>query len=62
MKRDPLPAGTLFIEIRGVYDGWSVAELPDGTLLNRWEESDGRRYQETEDFIKQYRAMKEKLP
>lgn len=23
-------------EIRGVYDGWSILVLKDGTLLNRW--------------------------
>ena len=24
------------IELRGVYDGWSVQVLMDGTLVNRW--------------------------
>jgi hypothetical protein len=24
------------IELRGVYDGWSVAVLKDGTRVNRW--------------------------
>lgn len=24
------------IELRGVYDGWSIAVLTDGTLVNRW--------------------------
>ena len=25
------------IEIRGIYDGWSVAEMRDGSYLNRWD-------------------------
>lgn len=31
------------VELRGVYDGWSVAMLEDGTAWNRWgnEEQDG---------------------
>ena len=41
---------TLFIEIRGIYDGWSVKQLPDGTLANRWPVGD-RRYQPTQDWI-----------
>ena len=24
------------IELRGVYDGWSIAVLKDGSLVNRW--------------------------
>lgn len=24
------------IELRGVYDGWSIAVLKDGRMLNRW--------------------------
>ena len=34
------PEGTILIEIRGLYDGWSVAKLPDGTLVNRWPKCD----------------------
>lgn len=41
----------MLYEIRGVYDGWSVAEYEDGTLINRWDESDGR-YIPTEKFIR----------
>lgn len=26
------------IELRGVYDGWSVAVLKDGTHVNRWKD------------------------
>ncbi|TWI04853.1 hypothetical protein IP90_00993 [Luteimonas cucumeris] len=44
------PDGTILIEIRGIYDGWSVAKLPDGTLVNRWPEDD-RRYASTQDWI-----------
>lgn len=28
------------IELRGVYDGWSVAVLADGTPVNRWSTRD----------------------
>lgn len=31
------PEGTILIELRGIYDGWSVAKLPIGELVNRWE-------------------------
>lgn len=38
------------IEIRGIYDGWSVAKMKDGTLVNRWPEDD-RRHKPTQDWI-----------
>jgi hypothetical protein len=54
------------IEIQGLYDGWSVALLTDGTMVNRWEEylggtDDGyyndayyrRKYQATQEWILQ---------
>lgn len=41
----------MLYEIPFVYDGWSVAEYEDGTLINRWDESDGR-YIPTEKFIR----------
>ena len=44
------PEGTIFIEVRGIYDGWSVAKLPDGTFVNRWKE-DGRRKERTQEWI-----------
>jgi hypothetical protein len=47
------PEGTIFIEIRSVYDGWSVAKQPDGTLVNRWPEGD-RRHVETRVWMDQY--------
>ena len=56
---------TLFIEIRGIYDGWSVKQLPDGTLVNRWPVGDCR-YQPTQDWINQqgqsYTSNVEDLP
>ena len=46
------------IELRGVYDGWSIAVLHDGSLVNRWAEPDGtpragyeRRFKATEDAL-----------
>lgn len=39
-----------FIELRGVYDGWSIAEMKDGSYTNRWAETD-HRYKRTQDFI-----------
>ena len=38
------------VEIRGIYDGWSVAKMKDGMLVNRWEPDDWR-YQATQDWI-----------
>lgn len=40
----------IYIEIRGIYDGWSVAKMKDGTLVNRWPEDD-RRHKPTQDWI-----------
>lgn len=39
-----------FIELRGVYDGWSIAKMKDGSYTNRWAETD-HRYKRTQDFI-----------
>lgn len=36
------PEGTIRIEIRGIYDGWSVARPPSGELVNRWPVDDSR--------------------
>lgn len=45
----------MLIEIRGVYDGWSVAVLKDGRIYNRWANSKGwfgeSRWIPTEDYI-----------
>lgn len=40
----------VFIEIRGIYDGWSVAKMKDGTLVNRWP-GDDRRHKPTQNWI-----------
>lgn len=38
------------IEVRGIYDGWSVARMKDGTLINRWAPED-RRHASTQEWI-----------
>lgn len=32
----------ILIEIRGIYDGWSVAKMKDGSYRNRWSADDPR--------------------
>ena len=54
------PLGTVFIEIRGIYDGWSVAELPDGTLINRWEPTESR-YMPTQKWIDEQGSQNEPI-
>lgn len=44
------PDGTTMIEIRGIYDGWCAAQLPDGRYVNRWPEED-RRHKATQEWI-----------
>ena len=39
-----------YIEIRGIYDGWSVAVMKDGWMLNRWPPDD-RRHAATQAWI-----------
>jgi len=46
------------IELRGVYDGWSVARMTDGSLRNRWANEDGtpregyeRRFEAAQKYI-----------
>ena len=53
MSNDIYPEGTVFIELRGVYDGWSVAQLLEGEMINRWIEKD-RRYQATQNYIDKF--------
>ena len=50
MTENDFPEGTTLIEIREIYDGWSVAKLPDGTLINRWDKGT-RRYVATQQWI-----------
>lgn len=52
------------IELRGVYDGWSIAVMKDGSLVNRWAKDDGsaakgyeRRWAATEEAIGNMRAV-----
>lgn len=52
------------IELRGVYDGWSIAVLKDGALVNRWADDNGapldgfeRRWAATEEAIGNMRAV-----
>lgn len=48
------------IELRGVYDGWSIAVMKNGTQINRWANDDGTgpapgyeyRYEVTEAFLR----------
>lgn len=28
------------VELRGVYDGWSIAVMKDGSRVNRWDKKD----------------------
>ena len=42
----------MLIELLGVYDGWSIGVLPDGTMVNRWDkETDPRRWEATQATI-----------
>lgn len=50
------------IELRGVYDGWSIAVLEDGSLINRWAgpaaaglPGNERRFEATEEAIERMR-------
>lgn len=38
------------IEVRGIYDGWSIARMKDGSLINRWAPDD-RLWKPTQDMI-----------
>lgn len=40
----------VYIEIQGLYDGWSVAKMKDGSLVNRWNPDDYR-YKATQEWI-----------
>lgn len=45
----------VLIEVRGLYDGWSIALMKDGTIVNRWEPGD-RRHAMAEKWILDYKA------
>ena len=51
MTEDDFPEGTIFRELSEIYDGWSIAQLPDGTMINRWDEGT-RRYIATEQSLR----------
>ena len=51
MTEDDFPEGTIFRELSEIYDGWSIAQLPDGTMINRWDKGT-RRYVATEQWMK----------
>lgn len=40
----------IYIEIQGLYDGWSVAKMKDGSLVNRWSKDDYR-HERTQSWI-----------
>lgn len=54
------------IELPGVYDGWSIAAMTDGTFSNRWANDSGdgpfpgyeRRWEAAEKAIAGYLAEK----
>lgn len=40
------------IELRGVYDGWSIAVMKDGRALNRWDKKEyPKRWAATQEFL-----------
>ena len=55
----PMTEGVTLVEIRGVYDGWSILINEQGEWLNRWENDEGggpaedyeRRWKATHDYI-----------
>ena len=61
MNYDTNSADTIYIELRDIYDGWSVAKMPGGTLMNRWEPTDIR-YIPTQKWIEMQRISHEPLP
>lgn len=42
-----------FVEIRGVYDGWSFAVMKDGHCVNRWPVEDPR-HAATEELMREH--------
>lgn len=53
------------IEVRGVYDGWSIAVMKDGRWLNRWKQPQlsgptiSARARRTDEWIHQARTQGE---
>ena len=44
------PVGTIYVELRHIYDGISVAQLPDGTMKNLWP-VESSRHKSTQEWI-----------
>lgn len=57
---DPaFPPDTVLLTLRGVYDGWSIAVLPDGTKVNRWDPVKyPKRYAETQNYLNRHKDPK----
>ena len=51
MTENDFPEGTILLEIREIYDGSSIAKLPDGAMVNLWDEGTSR-YVSTEQWMK----------
>ena len=42
----------VLIEVQGIYDGWSVAKMKDGRVLNRWDKiTEPYRWDKTQQWI-----------
>ena len=62
MKFDEIPDGSLFIEFRAIYDGWSAVQLPSGELLNRWDPTaEPVRWSQTEKAIERIKTGSNQL-
>ncbi len=46
------------IELRGVYDGWSIGVTFEGEWVNRWPEGDYR-YAKTQEYIDHHNQLTE---
>lgn len=46
----------VLIQITGLYDGWSVAKMKDGTYVNRWPEGDAR-HAEVDKLVTERNAL-----
>jgi hypothetical protein len=45
----------MLYELDGVYDGWSIAELADGTFVNRWtEDGPTTRFHKTQVIVDEW--------
>lgn len=59
MREDELPDDAMLINCRDIYDGWSIALMPDGRYINRWSPLEHpARYAKTEEAIKKFEQNK----